>query len=118
MTTCKTCGHELQESELLEIEGLTITKPLVATTYEEAKKLCVTEFRLPTRWELFKIFEKMENRKKLSDGGYMFFWSSLVENNCVRGLYLYRNLDVDSDDDDLAYSNDDGRCIFIKESPK
>ena len=110
---CSKCGHEIVELETLEVEGFTITKPIICKTYEEAKQ-CPKGFRLPTRWELFKIFEKMENRKKLTDKTFMFFWGSLIESDCVKGLYLSRVLDVYSDVDNLAGSSDDGRVVWIK----
>lgn len=120
---CKTCGHETKAELIFEMEGMTITTPQVAKTYQDAKNLCPKGYRLPTRWELCRIFEKMENRKKLSDGSYIFFWSSLIEDKYVRGLCLDRDLDVfsyydgltNSDDGGLDGSNDNGRVVFVKE---
>lgn len=108
---------EESKQEILIIEGFEITKPKICKNYEEAEK-CPKGFRLPHRWELFKILESMENRKKLSDGGCMFFWSDLVENGYVRGLYLYGGLNLDSDGRYLSCSIDVGRVVFVKEMEK
>ena len=96
------------------IEGFEVTKPKICKTFDEAKN-CPKGFRLPTRWELFKIFEKMKNKKKLSDGDYMFFWSSLIEDNYSKGLFLYWDLDLDSDDGSLANSYDSGRVVWVRD---
>lgn len=114
---CPHCHKNTEKLKTVEIEGFTITKPKVCETYKEAKK-CPKGFRLPKRWELFKIFEKMENRKKLTDGGYMFLWSDSVEDDYVKGLCLYRYLIVGSYIDILASSNDSGRVVWIKEEKK
>lgn len=115
---CDKCGQELKEKETMEIEGMIITKPEICKTYQEAKDNCPKGFRLPTRWELFKLLEKMENRKRLSDRRYTFFWSSLVEDDYIKGLFLNRGLDVDSDVERLADSSEGGRVIYVKESEK
>jgi len=103
-----------QELETFEIEGFIVTKPKICKTFEETKN-CPEGFRLPKQWELFKIFEKMENRKKLSDGDFMFFWSSLFEYNYSKGLFLDRDLSISSSNVNLAYSYGDGRVVFVKE---
>ena len=115
---CKTCGHELKESKTFEIEGFIVTKPVKCTRFNDIQGITPRGFRLPTRWELFKIFEKMENRKKLSDGEFMFFWSSLIENDYSKGLFLYRSLGLYSDSENLADSLGIGRVVFIKEGEK
>jgi len=114
---CPHCHKNTEELETIEIKGFTITKPKVCKTYEEAKK-CPKGFRLPKRYELFKIFEKMENRKKLTDGDYMFFWSDLIEGNCVKGLCFDGDFGVCSGDVSLADSGDCGRVVWIKEEEK
>lgn len=112
---CKNCGDEIKDNVTYHLEGYEVTHPEIATTYDYAKKLCSEGFRLPKRWELFKIMEDKENRKKLSDSGYMFFWSSTIEGNFVKGLILYNDLDLYSDNGNLADSNGFGRVVFIKE---
>jgi len=111
---CPYGNKNTEELVTLKIEGLTITKPKLCTTYKEAKGNIPKGFRLPEQWELFKIFSKMKNRKKLSDKTYMFFWSSLIEDNYVKGLCLSRNLDMSSGDENLADSSSYGRVIWIK----
>ena len=101
-----------------KIEGYEITKPIKCKTYQDAEKNCPKGFRLPKRWELFKIFENMKNRKKLSNGEYMFFWSSIIENNYCKGLYLYRYLIVFSYNDILVNSFSYGQVIYVKENKK
>lgn len=102
----------------IQIEELEITKPVVCKTYKEAKNNCPKGFRLPKRWELFKIFEDKKNRKRLSDGKYMFFWSSLIEDGYIRSLYINGYCYLNSSGCGTGRSDDDGRVIYIKEDKK
>ena len=113
---CKHCGQVIPELEILIIEGYEVTKPIIAETYKEARELCPKGFRLPEQWELFLITRNIKNRKLLSDGEFMFFWSSTVEDEYVRGLSLNRNLDVVAGGGDLADSDDGSRVVFVKEN--
>ncbi len=103
-----------QKKQTFLIEGYEVTKPVKAETYDKAKLLCPKGFRLPKRWELFKILEDMENRNKLTDKYWMFFWTSTIEDNYVKGLYLYRDLDFSSRNEGLSYSSEDGRVAFVR----
>lgn len=104
---------EEMTKETFIIGNFEVTKPKVCKTYEEAKK-CPKGFRLPTRLELWTIFDKIEDRKKLSDGGFMLFWSSTIENDYVSGLCLDGGLGLISGDGDLANSYGDGRVIYVR----
>lgn len=97
------------------IQGMKVTVPQKAETYKKANSLCPKGYRLPARWELFKILERIEDRKKITDGTFMFFWSSLIEGDYVKGLCLSRSLDVGSYDDLLADSYVVGRVVFIED---
>lgn len=115
---CDKCGQDMPAKETWMIAGYEVTSPVKAEDLVSAQVLCPEEgFRLPKQWELFKIMDKIEDRKKLSNGRWMFFWSATKFEKYTKGVYLDGSLDVSSNYVDFAESNSVGHVLFVREVP-
>lgn len=92
-----------------------LSKVYKALNYEEALKLCPKGYRIPEIWELVKL--ACENNKVIFEtekGKWIFFWSDTKYRNNDRRLLRYRYGNWSADWDNLDYSNENGRVVFVK----
>ena len=109
---CKTCGHELEEKDFIEVKNFRI--------YKWSKP--VKDFIMPKGYRIAEEKEFID----LYDSGFeiekypvVYFTKNRSKLNIKNGwslsrLYLDRDLNLYSIGGNLAYSDDDGRVVCVK----
>lgn len=98
-----------------------LSKIYKAKTYQKSERLCPKGYRMPYLWELIKLIEegKGENILNHEKGEWRWFWCKQNKNDkkekIIHGLGRYTDGSWLALWYDLAYSNADGRVIFVKE---
>ena len=116
---CKCCGHEIEEwtkiPELnIEVSNIKEWKE----SYNELLKNIPKGCRLMKVWEIFKINELEIFDKIFNEKSVRYYCEQLPvdkKEKWSRWVYLNSNSNLNSYDDSLADSDDDGRVVFVRD---
>lgn len=122
---CEKCGQEVKETQELKFTkypefGIEVSQIIDwDKPYNEIQ--IPNGCRLPEVWELWRLLESEYSDKFLGKyrGEYSWFWCKQTkyakENNRSSGLYLHWGSYLGSACEDLADSDSDGRCVFVRD---